>query len=68
VQHFLFVGQFSTIDYVCAVGDDLVYVHVALGSRSGLPDHQGKFSVQLTGKDLITHFGDEVFFVGRKNT
>ena len=36
---------------VCPVGDDLVDVHVGLGARAGLPDHQGEVLLGGPGDD-----------------
>src|ERR1700731_504075 len=33
--------------FIGAIGDHLIEVHVGLGARAGLPDHQGKMIVEL---------------------
>ena len=47
-----------------AVGDDLVGVHVGLGARAGLEDHERELGVEVTGDDLIAGLGDELGDVG----
>ena len=42
------------------VGDDLVDIHISLGTAAGLPNHQGKFRVPLPRPDLAAHGGDGV--------
>ena len=37
---------------VGAAGDHLVDVHVGLGARTGLPDHERKLTVELAGRDF----------------
>ena len=41
-----------------AVRDHFVGVHVGLGARPGLPDHQREMVVQLAVDDLLRRFGD----------
>ena len=43
---------------VCAVGDDLVGVHVALGSASGLPDDKWEVLQKAQGDDLVAGLCD----------
>ena len=43
-----------------AVTDDLVGIHVRLGARAGLPDHQREMVVQLAVDDLVGRVDDRV--------
>ncbi len=45
------------------VGEHLVHVHVGLGAGAGLPDHQGKFVVMLSGDDLVRCLDNGVAFL-----
>ena len=56
----LFAGNF-----IAAVGNDLVGVHVGLGAAAGLPDDQGEVVVQSAADDLVASLGNRrQFFVG----
>ena len=48
---------------MCSVGNYLVRIHVGLGARTGLPDHQGKLAVVLTCKNLVTNLCNDVCLV-----
>ena len=50
------------------VGDHLVEVHVCLGSRASLPDHQQELVVELPLQDLIARLHNQILFLIRKNT
>ena len=47
-------------DFVAAVGNHFVDVHVGLGSTACLPYGQREMSVQLAGKYLVTGLGNQV--------
>ena len=56
----LLAPQFSSQHLDCPVTDHLIHIHVALGSRSSLPDHQWKvFFIQTPiyqlSKKKVTH-------------
>ena len=48
------------------VGYHFVYVHVRLGTGSGLPDYKRELIVELTFKDLITNCNDKFHSFFRK--
>ena len=52
-------------DFVAAVGDDLVGVHVGLGAAARLPDHQREVVVKLAINDFVAGLlnGGELFIV-----
>ncbi len=50
------------------VGNDFVYIHVGLGSGSGLPDDQGELVIKPAFKDLIANFPDQGALLRRKHT
>src|SRR5579863_7863802 len=41
-QIFFFVSQFASVDDMTAVCDHFIYIHVALCTASGLPNHEWK--------------------------
>ena len=47
-------GQFLPEDLAGSVGDDLVDVHIGLGSWTGLPDFQREMVLHLAIFDLVT--------------
>jgi hypothetical protein len=59
------VAALATENFVGAVGDDLVGVHVGLRAGAGLPHHQRKIIVEFTVDDflrrLIDRLGDLFF-------
>ena len=50
--HQRFFAARAAQHFVGAIGDDLVGIHVGLGARPGLPNHQGKFVVQFSFGDF----------------
>ena len=53
-----FGAERSAEDLAGPVRDHLVEVHVGLGARPGLPDHEGEMIVQLAVNDLGRCSGD----------
>ena len=59
------VQNLCPCDFVAAVGNDLVGVHVRLGTRPRLPDHQGEMLQQRAVHHLVTsRFDGGQFFGG----
>ena len=54
----LFGAELAAEQFVGAVGDHLVEVHVGLGAGAGLPDHQRKMIVELAFDDLARGAGN----------
>lgn len=48
----LLAAHFASEDLNCAVGDDLVGVHVGLGAGASLPDDEGEVVDELEGGDF----------------
>ena len=67
VKHFARVTQASAAKHVAAVGNDLVDVHVALGSGTGLPNDQRKLCVVLAREDFVADVANELGFFGRED-
>ena len=53
-------AHLSTAQLDCTVRDDLVHVHVGLGSGARLPDDERKVVVQLPLDDLVRGADDEI--------
>ena len=53
-------AAFAAEQFVRAVGDDLVHVHVGLRAAAGHPDFQREFAVELPGEDLVAGGADRV--------
>ena len=51
--------QLLPCQLVAAVGNNLVGIHVGLGTGTGLPDHQREVLVELAAHDLIAGLGDD---------
>ncbi|CAI8270019.1 MAG: Uncharacterised protein [Flavobacteriia bacterium] len=68
MEDFFFITQCPSLEHVAAVGDHLVDVHVRLGTRAGLPDHQWKFVIEFPLKDLITDTADPFALLGVKHS
>ena len=51
----------------CAICQNLIYVHVGLGARSCLPDHQWELVFHNAGKDLVAAPDDGVHFFRGQN-
>ena len=59
------VEQFFSCDFVAPIGDYFVGVHIGLGTRTGLPHHQGEVVVELPCHHFVTGLADGIqFFVG----
>src|SRR3546814_8958085 len=56
----LFAALLAGQDLVGAPGDHLVGVHVGLGARAGLPDHQREVVHQLAVGDLLGRLADRL--------
>ena len=54
------VQQGLSGQFIAPMGDDLVHVHVALGTAARLPDCQRKISVQFALQDLIADLPDDL--------
>jgi hypothetical protein len=52
-MHRLLAAHLSTEYFNCAIGDNFVRIHIRLGSRTSLPDYEGKVVDQLE----IRYFG-----------
>ena len=66
---FLFhIIQGSSQQYMCAVGNHLIRIHVGLSTRTGLPDDQRKLAVVLPSQHLVTYLGNNFRFGGFKDT
>ena len=59
---------FATGQLNRTVADDLVGVHVGLGARTGLEDHQRELVIEFSGDDLVGGLDDEVGNVARQLT
>ena len=59
---------FATGQLNRTVADDLVGVHVGLGARTGLEDHQRELVIEFSGDDLVGGLNDEVGNVARQLT
>ncbi len=46
VNHALALTQFVARNYMSAVGYHLIYIHIALGAGTGLPDNQWKLIIE----------------------
>src|SRR5689334_7775031 len=68
MKNLFFISKLSALEYMRAVSDDFIYIHVALRSGSGLPDHEREFSIQLTFQDFIAYFTNKIFFISRQYT
>src|SRR5690606_33623484 len=55
-----------SLKLVSTVCDHLIYIHVALGPASSLPDHQRKLVVMFTFQDLITYSRYKISFFNRQ--
>ena len=51
-------AELAAQQFIGAIGDHLVEVHVGLGARTGLPDHQRKMIVELA-VDHLTRGADD---------
>src|SRR5258705_4493060 len=57
-MNWLFGAELAAKQFVGAVGDHLIEVHVALRAGAGLPDHQRKMIVELAVDHLARGAGD----------
>ena len=62
--HRCFGSHLAAGEFDRAVRDDLVGVHVALGSGAGLPDAEGEVGIKFSRDHLIGGADDEVALVG----
>ena len=63
------IGEsFSTYELNTTVRNNLVDVHVRLGSRAGLPDIERKLGVELARRYFVTHLLDECALPGGETT
>ena len=62
-QHFFPFSDLSPGKLLGAIGNDLVYIHIALRSASGLPDNKWKLVIMLSFEDFITDFCDKIPFI-----
>ncbi len=49
------------------VGHHLVYIHIALGPRAGLPYHQWELVVQFAFENLVAHLAYHIRFANVKH-
>ncbi len=61
-MHGLFGAFLATCDFDGAIRNDLVGVHVALGSGAGLPDAEREVGVKFSRDDFIRRLCDEIAF------
>ena len=54
------VQQLFARNFVSAVCNDLVHVHVGLGAAAGLPDREREVAAELTGANLFTDGGNQL--------
>ena len=59
-------SEFTSGDFNGAVRDDLVHVHVGLGSGAGLENHQWEVVIKCALNDLIACLGDETGYILRE--
>src|SRR5690606_28020261 len=57
------IAEGTASQYVRAIGDYFIDVHIRLSARARLPDHKGELIVELTREDLITHSNDALGLV-----
>ena len=55
--------QLFARNFVSAVCNDLVHVHVGLGAAAGLPDREREVAAELTGANLFADRRDQLFFL-----
>ena len=53
-------AELAAQEFAGAVCDHLVEVHIGLGAGAGLPNHQGKMTVELAVHDLVCRRGDRL--------
>ena len=63
VDFLLGIFQGAAQKYMRTVGNHLIRIHVGLGARTCLPDHQGKLAVVLACKNFVTNLGNNVCLV-----
>ena len=61
-MNFSFFAQLSSAIDVRFIGNNLVYIHIRLCSRTSLPNNQRKLVIQFSCKNLVTDFSDCISF------
>src|SRR5579859_1839211 len=66
MQYLFFIGELPAVEYMAAISNHLVDVHIALGPAPGLPDDKGEIGVETAAVDLVTDLADKIgFFLGK---